>query len=116
MCRNKKIRIADGSLAPIARKGHISLFDGFSLHNMLHVPRISYNLLSISKITRELNCKATFLPDSVSFQDLSSGRMIGIARHNRGLYLLDDDAPFSSISRNNLLSSYFTTSEKDLML
>ena len=31
------------------------------------LPKISYNLLSINKITRELNCKATFLPDSVSF-------------------------------------------------
>ena len=42
--------------------------------------------------------------------------MIGTARHNRGLYLLDDDASSSSIPRTSLLSSYFTTSEKDLML
>ncbi|TYK14848.1 reverse transcriptase [Cucumis melo var. makuwa] len=75
---NEKIRIADGSLASKARKGQISHFNGFSLHNVLHVSRISYNLLSISKITRELNCKATFLPDSVSFQDLSWGKMIGM--------------------------------------
>ncbi|KAA0025959.1 reverse transcriptase [Cucumis melo var. makuwa] len=114
--QNEKIKIVDGSLAPIARKGQISLFNGLPLHNMLHVPRISYNLLSISKITRELNCKATFLPDSVSFQDLSSRRMIVTARHNTGLYLLDDDASFSSISRTSLLSSYFSTSEKDLIL
>ena len=42
--------------------------------------------------------------------------MIGTARHNMGLYLLDDDVPSSSISRTSLLSSYFTTSNKDLML
>ncbi|KAA0051948.1 reverse transcriptase [Cucumis melo var. makuwa] len=36
---------------------------GLSLHHVLHVPEISYNLLSISKINRDLNCKATFLPD-----------------------------------------------------
>ena len=52
---NENIRIVDGSLAPIAGKGQISLFDGFSLHNVLHVPQISYNLMSISKITHELN-------------------------------------------------------------
>ena len=90
--RNEKIRIADGSLPLIAEKGKVSPFDGLSLHNVLHVPQISYNLMSISKITRELNYKETFLPDSVSFQDLTSGRMIGTAWHNRGLYLLDDNA------------------------
>ena len=65
---NKKIRIPDGSLAPILGKRKISLFDKFSLRNVLHVPRISYNLLLISKITRELNCKTTFLLDSVFFR------------------------------------------------
>ena len=90
--------------------------NGFPLRNALHVPRISYNLLSISKISHELNCKATFLSDFISFQNLISKRMIDIVRHNRGLYLLYDDASFSSISRMSLLSSYFTTSKKDLML
>ena len=64
---NEKIRIADGSLAPIVGKWQISFFYGLSLHNVLHVPQISYNLLSISKITHELNCQVIFLPDSVSF-------------------------------------------------
>ena len=81
---NETIKIADDSLAPIAGKGKISPCAGLSLHDVLHVPKISYNLLSISKITRDLNCKATFLHDSVSFQDLSSRRMIGTAWcHNR---------------------------------
>ena len=80
------------------------------------MPQISYNFMSISKITQELNCKATFLPGSVSFQDLSSRRMINTAWHNRDLYLLDDDASSSNISRTSLLPSYFTTSEKDPML
>ncbi|KAA0065525.1 kirola-like [Cucumis melo var. makuwa] len=48
--------------------------------------------------------------------NLSLGRMISTARHSRGLYLLDDNASSSRISRTSLLSSYFTTSEKDLML
>ena len=70
---NVKIQIVDGSLAPIVGKGLVFPFEGLTLHSVLHVPQISYNLLSISKPTRELNCKAIFLPDSVSFQDLSSG-------------------------------------------
>ncbi|KAA0039144.1 Beta-galactosidase [Cucumis melo var. makuwa] len=104
---------ADDSLAPIASKGQIVPFDGFALQNVLHVPKLSYNLLSISKITRELHCKAIFLPESVYFQDMSSGRTIGTARHSRGLYILDDDTSCSSLSRVSLLSSYFSTSEQD---
>ncbi|KAA0052230.1 reverse transcriptase [Cucumis melo var. makuwa] len=113
---NEKIRIADGSLAPIAGKGQIVLFDGFSLKNVLHVPSLSYNLLSISKITHELHCKATFLPESVCFQDLNSGRTIGTARHSGGLYILNDDTSGSSISTTRLLSSYFSTFVHDLKL
>ena len=113
---NKTIRIADDSLVPIAEKGKISPSVGLSLHKVLHVPKIAHNLLSISKITHELNCKAIFLSDFVSFQDLSLWKMIGTAWHSRGLYLLDDDTSSSSISRTSLLSSYFTTSEQDYML
>ncbi|KAA0041009.1 reverse transcriptase [Cucumis melo var. makuwa] len=112
---NEKIRIADGSLSPIAGKGQIVVFDSFSLHNVLHVPKLSYNLLSISKITRELHHKATFLPESVRFQDLNSGRTIGTARHSRELYIFNDDTSSSSISMTSLLSSYFSTSEHDFM-
>ncbi|KAL0540463.1 hypothetical protein IC582_020469 [Cucumis melo] len=113
---NEKIRIADGFLAPIAGKGQIVLFDGFSLHNVLHVPKLSYNLLSISKITHELYCKAPFLPESVCFRDLNSERTIGTARHSRGLYILNDDTSDSSISTIILLSSYFSNSEHDFIL
>ena len=76
---NEKIWIADGTLASVAGKGHISLFDGLVLQNMLLVPKISYNLLSVSKITKDLNCCVAFSPDDVIFQDLSLGRMIGTA-------------------------------------
>ncbi|KAL0546640.1 hypothetical protein IC582_016552 [Cucumis melo] len=113
---NEKIRIANGSLASIAGKGQIVLFDGFSLQNVLHVPKLSYNLLSISKITYELHCKATFLPESVCFQNLNSRRTIGTARHSRGLYIFNDDTSGSSISTTSLLSSYFSTYEHDFML
>ena len=38
---NEKIRIVDDSLALIVSKGQIVLFDGFSLHNVLHVSKLS---------------------------------------------------------------------------
>ena len=38
---NEKIIMVDGSLAPIAGKGQISSFEGLSLHNVLHVSKVS---------------------------------------------------------------------------
>ena len=64
-------------MASIAGKRLIFPFEGLTLHHVLHVPRISYNLMYISKLTCELNFTSIFLPDSVSFQDLSLERMIG---------------------------------------
>lgn len=113
---HKKIRIADGSFAPIVGKSHISPFDGLILQNVLYVPKISYNLLSVSKITRDLNCCVAFSPNNVVFQDLSSRTMIGTARHNRVLYFLDDDTSSRNSYRTSLQCSYFSTSEKDCML
>lgn len=104
---NEKIRIVDGSFAPVAGKGQVSPFDGLILQNVLHVPKISYNLLSVSKITRDLNCHVVFSLNDVVFQDLSSGTMIGTARHNRGLYFLDDDTSSRRSYRTSLLSSIF---------
>ena len=64
---NEKIWITDGFLAPIVGKGLIFHFEGLTLHIMLHVSRMFFNLLSRRKLTRELNYKVIFLPDSVSF-------------------------------------------------
>lgn len=71
----KELGFVDGSFAPMANKGLISSFDGLILENVLHVPKIFYNLLSISKLTRNL-LSSYLLTCTVSFQDLSSEKMI----------------------------------------
>ncbi|KAA0065740.1 DNA-directed RNA polymerases I and III subunit RPAC1 [Cucumis melo var. makuwa] len=48
--------------------------------------------------------------------DLSLGRIIGAARHSRGLHILDDDTFNSSTSRASLSSFYFSTFEHDFLL
>ncbi|GAB2262633.1 hypothetical protein Droror1_Dr00003630 [Drosera rotundifolia] len=55
-----KVSIADGSLAPIAGKGVVSCTSWFSLSNVLHVPKFPSCLLSISSITKDLNCNVIF--------------------------------------------------------
>lgn len=55
--RNRKIFVADGSAISIDGHGNIFTFL-LSLPNVLHVPKLSTNLLSIHKITKDLNKSA----------------------------------------------------------
>ena len=43
-------------------------------------------MLSISKLTRDLNCLITFSDNSITWQDRSTGRTIGIGREFQGLF------------------------------
>ena len=43
-----KVHIAQGSIALVAGKGYVLLSDQLTLHSVLHVPELAYNLLSIS--------------------------------------------------------------------
>ena len=53
-----------------------------------------FNLLSISKLTRDLNCLITFSNNSITLLDRSTGRTIGIGREFQGLFHLN--SPSSS--------------------
>ena len=84
------IRTADGSLSPIAGRGPIQLPNTINLTDVLHVPRLSCNLLSIHKLCKDNNCHADFYPSHCMLQEMGSRRKIGSAKQVNGLYLLDD--------------------------
>ena len=75
-----KVKIAYGSLSTMARTGTNRISPNIELHFVLHVPNLSCNLLSITKLTRDLKCGAHFFKSSHVFQDLTSGMKIGNAR------------------------------------
>ena len=47
---------------------------------VLDVPNSPFNMISISKLTRDLNCLITFSNNFVTLQDRSTRRTIGIGR------------------------------------
>ncbi|WMV18963.1 hypothetical protein MTR67_012348 [Solanum verrucosum] len=51
---NKKVKVVDGSFSAVAGKGTIKLTPFLTLVDVLHVPKLSHNLLSISKLTQNL--------------------------------------------------------------
>ena len=86
---NRKITIADGSFATIAGQGDIHLSPFLILKNVLHVPKLTTNLVSIQQLTKTLNCYLTFLLTSCVFQDQVSGKMIRHAKEKSGLHYLE---------------------------
>lgn len=70
---------------------------------MLHVSNLSYNLLSIGKITKDLNCSVIFT-SNCTFHDSITGRMIGHAKEKDGLYL-DTNRKTSVLRSQGLVST-----------
>ena len=57
---NKKIAIVDGTLVIVAGRGDIVISQNLILKNGLYVSKLSTNLVSIHKLTKNLNCMVTF--------------------------------------------------------
>ena len=57
---DKKVSIADGSLSSIVGRGSIRLSDKIVLQSVLHVPNLSCNLLSVSRLSKDSNCRVVF--------------------------------------------------------
>ena len=87
--QNFTIMIADGSLSKVANAGSIIISNNLTLDFVLLIP--NFNLLSISKLTRELNCVTKFFSNSFEFQNLDSGKTIGSAKMCSGLNILKVD-------------------------
>ena len=70
-CSSKdKVRVEDGSMVPITGRGSIRCTKTLFLSPGSHVPDFPINLLSVSYITKSLNCRGWFDPSHCAFQDL----------------------------------------------
>ncbi|RVW30563.1 Retrovirus-related Pol polyprotein from transposon TNT 1-94 [Vitis vinifera] len=100
---HSSVHIADGSKSKIAGTGSIKLTKDLYLDSVLHVPNLDCNLLSISKLARDLQTK--FYPNLCVFQDLKSGKMIGSAELCSGLYLLSCGQFSNQVSQASCVQS-----------
>ena len=100
---NRKSRIADGTFSTIADSGNVRVSPTITLENVLHVPKLSCNLLSISLITKDHDCCAYFSSSDCQFQDLDSRRMIGNVKEHGGLYYFKDGQSLSTFVQDIML-------------
>lgn len=67
--------------------GQVELDGGFILDNVLFVPKLSCNLISISQLIDEKNCHVQFTDEFCAIQDRCSVNLIGVGERKGGLYL-----------------------------
>ena len=77
---NLQVKNVDGSLAIVSRKGSINFSRNMTLKFVLHVPLLTCNLLSISKLTHDQNCVAKFGSSSCQFQELVSRKLMAMLK------------------------------------
>ena len=56
------VLLPSGEKANIVAKGYLPLNSVYYLRDVLFVPTFKVNLMSVSRLTRDLNCSMTFFP------------------------------------------------------
>ncbi|XP_076933537.1 uncharacterized protein LOC143599475 [Bidens hawaiensis] len=92
MSKPKKSRIhtANGEVLQVKGGGTIQISTNMKLSNCLYVPSLSHKLLSISHVTKELNCVVLMHPNFCILQDIRTGMIIGRGTERQGLYYVDE--------------------------
>ncbi|XP_075098537.1 uncharacterized protein LOC142175517 [Nicotiana tabacum] len=76
----RKVLQPNGDVTQVTHIGDSHISDNNVIKEVFYVPQFKFNFLSVSKVTRDSICFASFYPDFCVFQDLFSGRVREIAR------------------------------------
>ncbi|GJT04421.1 putative RNA-directed DNA polymerase [Tanacetum coccineum] len=84
------IHTANEEKMNVRNGGTIEISSTLKLSNCLYVPALSHKLLSISHVTKELNCSVIMQPTFCILQDIRTGAIIGRGTERQGLYYVDE--------------------------
>ncbi|XP_075083281.1 uncharacterized protein LOC107815911 [Nicotiana tabacum] len=85
--KNGTVQLPTGNAASLSHIGSTYINQGQTISNVLHILDFNYNLLYVSKLTKEMRWAVMFFPEFCIFQELSSGQVKGIGREDDGLYI-----------------------------
>ena len=80
----------NGEQALVTHVGTVQVSSTLTLTGVLCVPSFSFNLISVSKLTKNISCCLIFLGDCCFIQDLAQWSTIGLGKEHNGFYLLQD--------------------------
>jgi len=79
----------------------------FNLHQLLHVPSLSKNLLNVSKFVHDNNVFFEFYPTRCYVKNQATKQTLLQGNHSDGLYVFQEFPAFVSESHNTTLQSSF---------
>lgn len=82
----RRVFLPEGNTLEVACVGRRRLDNDHTINNVLCIPDFTHNLLSVSKLIKDLKCVVTFFPDICVMQDLHSRVVKEIGREVDGLY------------------------------
>ena len=85
----KQVTVGNGQSLPINHIGNTTLhtkYHNFVLKNVLHVPRIAMNLLSVHKFCLHNNCSCYFDANIIKIQDIPTRRLLYKGLSENGVY------------------------------
>ena len=74
-----RVRVGNSTLLPIQHVGHLKIptvTKPLVLNNVLHVPSLKHNLLSVKQLCKDNNCVVVFDDSSVCVKDKTSGNVL----------------------------------------
>ncbi|KAI3759425.1 hypothetical protein L6452_07232 [Arctium lappa] len=78
--------IPNGDYIPVKGRGSSMLPNGIKIAKVLYIPKFKCNLLSVSRLTKDIHYALTFFPDFFVAQDLRTRSLIGVGQCDGGLY------------------------------
>lgn len=80
---------ANGISSPVTGMGSVHISPSLSISNVLFVPSLNCNLLSVSQLTESHECVITFFPTHCVLQNMHTKEKIGSGKRSGGLYYLE---------------------------
>uniref|UniRef100_A0A2N9GWX8 Integrase catalytic domain-containing protein n=1 Tax=Fagus sylvatica TaxID=28930 RepID=A0A2N9GWX8_FAGSY len=111
----EQVSVGNGQNLPIQHIGNTHLhtkFHKFQLRNVLHVPRIASNLLSVHKLCLHNNCSCYFDANKLLVQDIPTGRLLYKGLSNNGVYPIQSSLLLNSAVNKRACVAQSASSEK----
>ena len=87
------IQTTKGECVSVDRVGSVDISPSLRLKNCLLISSLSHKLLSVSQLTKYLNCTVLMTFDGCIVQDAQTGTIIGRGIKKGGLYYVDEAFP-----------------------
>lgn len=84
------ITVPTGNAVLVEIKGSLSFDNGIKLDNVLFIPEFSCNLISVHKLTHDLDCTVAYHPNFCVIQDRATRKTIGSGDLLNGVYVLKE--------------------------